>query len=411
VAPRVIAIVGAGLSGGTAAATLRDEGFDGQVVLIGDEPSVPYERPGLSKGYLRGEQTREDLLVRDPDWWVAHDTEIRLGERVDRVDPAGRAVILATGERVVFDAVIVAPGVRTRTLPVRGADLAGIHGLRRIEEADAIRADAEHAGHAAIVGMGFIGAEVAASLRSLGLEVTVVEPLETAMQRVLGSQIGHLVEAIHRDHGTQLFFGDSLDRFEGPGRLERLVTSTGRTIECDLAIVGVGTVPSAPILPAEVLDRSGAIVVGPALETAIDGVFAVGDAVIHEHPAFGPLRVEHFDNAVKMGRHVARTVLGTGEAFDDPHWFWSDQYEHQIQMAGFAPVWDRMVVRGSVDERSFCAFFLDVRGTLRGSLSLDWPRDCRRSLPLIQAQARPDPEALADPAVDLRALGRPVSRS
>jgi 3-phenylpropionate/trans-cinnamate dioxygenase ferredoxin reductase subunit len=165
------------------------------------------------------------------------------------------------------------------------------------------------------------------------------------------------------------------------------------------------------VLPAEVHDTTGAVAVGPTLETAIEGVFAVGDVVVHDHPVFGPLRVEHFDNAVKMGRHVARTVLGTGEVFDDPHWFWSDQYDHQIQMGGFAPVWDRMVVRGSIEERSFCAFFLDGAGRLRGSLSLDWARDCRRSLPLIQAQSKPDPVALADPEVDLRTLDRSVNRS
>jgi 3-phenylpropionate/trans-cinnamate dioxygenase ferredoxin reductase subunit len=411
VGPRVIAIAGAGLSGGTAAATLRDEGFDGRIVLIGSEPVVPYERPGLSKGYLRGEQTGEDLLVRDAGWWNAHEVESRLGVTVDHLDPMDRSVVLATGERIAFDAAVVAPGVRTRMLPVPGAGLVGVHGLRRIDEADAIRADAEHAARAVIVGMGFIGAEVAASLRTLGLEVSVVEPLETAMHRVLGSQIGRLVEAIHRDHGADLFFGESVDRFEGTDRVERVVTTTGRVLECDLAVVGVGTVPAAPILPSELLDPTGAVSVGPTLETSIQGLFAVGDAVVHEHPVFGPIRVEHFDNAVKMGRHAASAILGDGGAFDDPHWFWSDQYEHQIQMGGFAPVWDSTVVRGSIDDRSFCVFFLDETGVLRGSLSLDWPRDCRRSLPLIQAQARPDPVALADPDVDLRTLDRSVNRS
>jgi 3-phenylpropionate/trans-cinnamate dioxygenase ferredoxin reductase component len=409
VAPRIIAVVGAGLSGGTAAATLREEGFDGRIVLIGDEPTVPYERPGLSKGYLRGELSREDVLVRDADWWRTHEVESRLGESVDRIDPDERSVVLASGERVPFDAAVVATGVRTRALDVPGAGLAGIHGLRRIEEADAIRADAGRASHVAIVGMGFIGAEVAASLRSLGLDVTIVEPLETAMFRVLGAEIGRIVEAVHRDHGVRLFFGESVARFEGSQTVERIVTTSGRTIDCDLVVVGVGTVPAAPILPAAAHDPRGAVMVGPALETSIGGVFGAGDAVVHEHPVFGPVRVEHFDNAVKMGRHVARSVLGATKAFDDPHWFWSDQYEHQIQMGGIAPTWDRVVVRGSIPERSFCAFFLDGAGTVRGSLSLDWRRDCRRSLPLIRAQERPDPAVLADPEVDLRTLDRSVT--
>jgi 3-phenylpropionate/trans-cinnamate dioxygenase ferredoxin reductase component len=410
VTPQIVTVVGAGLSGGTAAATLREEGFEGRIVLIGDEPAVPYERPGLSKGYLRGELTREDVLVRDAQWWQAHEVEARLGETVERIDPEDRSVMLASGERVRFDAAVVATGVRSRALEVPGAGLAGIHGLRRIEEADAIRADAGRASHAAIVGMGFIGAEVAASLRSLGLGVTIVEPLETAMYRILGGEIGRVVEAIHRDHGVQLFFGESVARFEGSKAVERIVTTTGRIIDCDLVVVGVGTVPTASILPAAAHDPSGAVAVGPALETSIGGVFGAGDAVLHQHPVFGPLRVEHFDNAVKMGRHVARSVLGATEAFDDAHWFWSDQYEHQIQMGGVAPTWDRMIVRGSISERSFCAFFLDAAGTLRASLSLDWRRDCRRSLPLIRAGERPDPAALADPEIDLRTLDRRVNR-
>ncbi len=410
-APGVIAVVGAGLSGGTAAATLREEGFDGRIVLIGDEPDVPYERPGLSKGYLRGELTRDDIMVRPPDWWGANGVEARLGETVERIDPSDKTVVFGTGERVAFEVAIVATGVRTRLLDGPGVDLAGVHSLRRIGEADAIRADAEGASRVAIVGMGFIGAEVAASLRSFGLDVSIVEPAETAMVRVLGAEVGRVVEAIHRDHGAHLYFGESLDRFEGSTRVERLVTTSGRVIDCDLAIVGVGTVAAAPVLPASAHDPRGAIVVGPALETSIPGIFAAGDAVLHDHPVFGRIRVEHFDNAVKMGRHVAGSALGGTEPFDDPHWFWSDQYEHQIQMGGFAPTWDRMVVRGSIQDRSFCAFFLDEAGAIRGSLSLDWKHDCRRSLPLIRDRATPDPALLADPEVDLRTLDRPVNRS
>jgi len=201
-----------------------------------------------------------------------------------------------------------------------------------------------------------------------------------------------------------MHFNDLVARFEGDGRLERVVTRSGTVVEADVAVVGIGTEPAVHIMAGTGLDQPGGIPVGPTLETSIPGVFAVGDVARHEHPVFGPMRVEHFDNALKMGEAVARNMLGADAVFDDPHWFWSDQYDVQIQMAGFAPTWDRMVVRGSLEDRSFCAFLLDADGVLRSSVSIAWPRDVRRSLELIREQVRPDPAALADPDVDLRTL-------
>ncbi len=254
------------------------------------------------------------------------------------------------------------------------------------------------------VGMGFIGAEVAASLRTLGCEVTVVEIFETALYRVLGGDIGRVLESIHRDHGVTMHFNDVVERFEGDGKLERVVTKGGRSFDADVAIVGIGTEPVVELMAGTGLDQAGGIPVEPSLATAIPGVFAAGDVARHDHPVFGPMRVEHFDNAIKMGAAAARGMLGKAEVFDDPHWFWSDQYDVQIQMAGFAPTWDRMVVRGSLEDRSFCAFLLDAAGVLRSAVSIAWPRDVRRSFELIRRQVRPDPAALADPAVDLRSL-------
>ena len=206
------------------------------------------------------------------------------------------------------------------------------------------------------------------------------------------------------DQGVVMHFNDLVARFEGDGRLERVVTRSGRVVEADVAVVGIGTEPAVHIMAGTGLDRPGGIPVGPTLETSLPGVFAVGDVARHEHPVFGPVRVEHFDNALKMGEAVARNMLGAEVVFDDPHWFWSDQYDVQIQMAGFAPTWDRMVVRGSLEDRSFCAFLLDADGVLRSSVSIAWPRDVRRWFELIRGQVRPDPAALADPEVDLRTL-------
>jgi 3-phenylpropionate/trans-cinnamate dioxygenase ferredoxin reductase subunit len=252
--------------------------------------------------------------------------------------------------------------------------------------------------------MGFIGAEVAASMRMLGHEVTVVEVFETTLYRVLGPDIGRALEGVHRDRGVRLLFNEAVASFEGDGRLEAVLTSGGRRIEADLAVVGIGTEPSVELMAGTGLDEGGGIPVGPALETSVPGVFAAGDVARHEHPVFGPIRVEHFDNAIKMGEASARNMLGAAQVFDDPHWFWSDQYDSQVQMAGFAATWDRMIVRGSLEDRSFCAFLLDDAGIVRSTVSLDWKRDVRRSFGLISAQVAPDPAALADPDVDLRTL-------
>jgi 3-phenylpropionate/trans-cinnamate dioxygenase ferredoxin reductase subunit len=394
-----VLVVGAGLAGASAISTLRSEGFDGRITLIGEEPVPPYERPPLSKEYLRGEQD-QPMWVRPEGWYAEQGVEVRLGARADRVDPADRAVVLGDGERVPYDRLLVATGVRNRRLGVPGEDLEGVFDLRTLADADRLREAARSASRAVIVGAGFIGCEVAASFRRMGLEVAVVELFETTLFRVLGPELGRVIEAMHRDHGVDFVFGQSVARFEGSGHLEAVVTESGRRLEGDLAVVGVGTVPQAP---PGVADPTGAVRVGPDLAAEPEGVWAAGDVALHDHPVFGPIRVEHYDNAIKMGEAAARNLLGAGEPFDDPHWFWSDQYDSQLQVAGFATGWDEMVVRGSLRERSFAAFLLQD-GVLRATVTLDRKLDARRSLPLIRAQARPDPALLADPEVDLRTL-------
>jgi 3-phenylpropionate/trans-cinnamate dioxygenase ferredoxin reductase component len=397
-------IVGASLAGATAAATLRQEGFDGRVVLVGAEDHPPYERPPLSKEYLRGEHPIEQAFVRPPEWFEQNEVELRTGARVVQTLPRDRQVVIAGGERIGYDALLLASGSRNRKVDAPGTDLPGVFDLRRVEDADRIREAAAEGARAVCLGMGFIGAEVAASLRSLGCDVTVVEVFETTLYRVLGPEMGRALEGIHRDHGVSMLFNEAVAGFEGDGRLERVVTSGGETIDADLAVVGVGTQPAVEVMAGTGLDQDGGVPVGPSLETSIPGIFAAGDVARHEHPVFGHLRVEHYDNALKMGEHVAHSMLGKAEVFDDPHWFWSDQYESKVEMAGIAPTWDRMVVRGSIEDRSFCAFLLDENEVLRSAVSLDWKRDVRRSLELIRRQLVPDPAALADPEVDLRKL-------
>ena len=401
---RSIVVVGASLAGATAAGVLREEGYEGRLVLIGAEAEPPYERPPLSKELLRGEQTLDDALVRPAAWYDEQGVDARFGTRAVQIDARAREVILAGGERVDFDRLLVATGGRNRQLEVPGAGLPGVFDLRYHRDAIRIRDAATTGARVVCVGMGFIGAEVAASLRTQGCDVTVVEIFETTLYRILGPEIGRVLEGIHRDHGVRMIFSDTVERFEGDGRLERVVTEAGVSIDADVVVIGVGTEPAVEIMAGTGLDRGGGIPVGSGLETSVAGVFAAGDVALHDHPVFGPIRVEHYDNAIKMGEHAARAMLGPVDAFDDPHWFWSDQYDSKVEMAGYAPAWDRMVVRGSLEERSFCAFLLDAGGVVRSTVSLDWKRDVRRSFGLIEAEVAPDPVALADPEVDLRKL-------
>jgi 3-phenylpropionate/trans-cinnamate dioxygenase ferredoxin reductase subunit len=401
---RTFVIVGASLTGATAAATLRGEGFDGRIALIGAEPLAPYERPPLSKEYLRGEQPLDDAFVRPPEWYAEQEIDARFGTRAVQIDVREREVVLAGGERIAFDRLLMATGSRNRSLDAPGAGLPGVFDLRHADDADRIKEAVGQGARVVCVGMGFIGAEVAASLRMLGNDVTVVEIFETTLYRILGPAIGRVLEAVHRDHGVKMLFNEAVASFEGDGRLEAVVTSGGRRIDADVAIVGVGTEPAVELMAGTGLDQGGGIPVAPTLETEVRGVFAAGDVARQEHPLFGPIRVEHYDNAIKMGETAARNMLGAETVFGDPHWFWSDQYESEVQTAGIAPTWDWMVVRGSLEERSFCAFLLDGDGVLRSTVSLDWKQDVRRSFGLIAAQVAPDPTALEDPDVDLRTL-------
>jgi 3-phenylpropionate/trans-cinnamate dioxygenase ferredoxin reductase subunit len=397
--PGTVVVVGANLAGGTAAGVLRERGFDGRLVLIGAEDLPPYERPPLSKEFLRGEQDLAAGFVRAPGWWEEHGIEMRLGTRAERLDGTAREVVLEGGERIGFDRAVVATGCRPRPLRVPGANLDGVWELRRAADAERIRRAAREGGRAVLVGMGFVGAEVAASLRRLGMDVTVIEVFETSLYRVLGTDLGRTVEAMHRDHGVEMIFNDTLERVEGSRRVERVVTSSGRSIECSFVVVGIGTDPEAGIVGA----ADGGVEVDARLETGMPGVYAAGDVASHDHPVFGRIRVEHYDNALKMGEAAAHNVLGRDRVFDDPHWFWSDQYDTNIQMSGHAPTWDRMVVRGSLADRRYCAFLLQD-GRLRSAVSMDWRHDVRRSFELIRSQVPVDERMLADPEVDPRSL-------
>jgi len=402
--PETFVIVGASLAGGSAAATLRQEGFEGRVVLIGAEPQPPYERPPLSKEYLRGESPFENALVQPSDFYRDNGIETRFGVRATRVDATEKAVELDGGERVAYDGLLIATGGRNRRPPIPGLDLEGVYQLRTVADCDRIREEISPGRTAVVVGMGFIGSEVAASLRQSGVEVAVVDRNKVPLRRILGEEVGRVMEGIHRDYDTELIFEDTVAAFDGVGRVERITTHRGRRIECDFAVVGLGVEPVSDLLAGTGVEVDNGIVVDEYCRTGVEGIYAAGDVANHYHPIFGRhIRIEHWQNALRQGPAAARSMLSKGEPYEEIPWFWSDQYEHNLQYAGFHTEWDEFLVRGSMEERNFVAFYRKD-GRVLAAVAVNRGRDLRRSVSLIRAQRPVDASGLCDLSVDLRTL-------
>ena len=401
---RRIVIVGASLTGASAAIALRHQGFDGSITLIGAETHHPYERPPLSKEYLRGETPIDKAFVKKPEWYTENNVEFRLGTRAESLDVEDRAVVLAGGERVPYDDVLIATGVRNRTLKTPGAELGGILQLRTIEESDAIRAAAAGSRTALVIGMGFIGAEVAASLRGLGLDVTAIEPLPTPLARVLGPEVGAALAALHGDNGVNLILEDIVESFEGSDRVETVVTKSGRKIECDMVVAGIGVEPNVEIVAGTPIATENGILVDELCRTNVEGVWAAGDIANHMHPLYGRhMRVEHWQNAMRHGTHAAKSMLGATEPYAEVHWFWSDQYDANIQYAGHHMAWDELVVRGSIPDRSFLAFYVKD-GLVDAAVAMNRGKELRKAMAVVKTRKPFDAKQLADEDVDLKVL-------
>jgi 3-phenylpropionate/trans-cinnamate dioxygenase ferredoxin reductase subunit len=396
------------MAGGNAAATLREEGFPGPVVLISREPGIPFGRPPLSKTYLRSEEDLDAWYVRPAGWYADHDVELRRGATVVAVDPSAHVVTLDSGEEIGYQKVLIATGGRNRRLGIPGAGLPGIHYLRTVAECDTIKQEARPGRRAVIVGMGFIGCEVAASLTQLGVRVTAVFPGRIPLERVLGGQVGALIGAIHRANGVELRPGEQVTAFEGTERLEAVVTAAGHRISCDFAVAGIGIEPD--ILPVAVAQENG-ILADELCRASAPDVYVAGDVANHLHPLFGRVRVEHYNNAEKQGAAAARSMLGSTAPYDYIHSFWSDQYEHKLEYVGHAATWDEFTVRGSVEEAKLVGFYL-VGGVVQAAVGLDRGGDPELDLGgemaacacLVAARARPAPAVLADDRTDLWSL-------
>jgi 3-phenylpropionate/trans-cinnamate dioxygenase ferredoxin reductase subunit len=394
-----IVIIGGGIAGGNAAATLREEGFAGPVVIISAEPGVPFGRPPLSKTYLRSEEDLEGWYVRPAGWYAENDVDLRTGSSVKAVDPAAHTVVLDSGEgeELGYQKLLIATGGRNRRLGIPGAELPGIHYLRTVASCDAIKREAVAGRRAVVVGMGFIGCEVAASLTQLGVHVTAVFPGRVPLENVLGEQVGALIGASHHANGVELLAGDQVTAFEGTERLAAVVTASGRRLECDFA--------------GSAIAQDNGILADELCRTSAADVYVAGDVANHLHPLFGRVRVEHYNNAEKQGAAAARSMLGSTAPYDYIHTFWSDQYDHKIEYVGHVTTWDEFVVRGSVDEGKLIGFYL-VDGVVRAAVGLDRGGDpeldrdsemaaCSR---LVAGRARPASGVLTDERTDLWSL-------
>jgi 3-phenylpropionate/trans-cinnamate dioxygenase ferredoxin reductase subunit len=395
-------IVGASLAGAKAVQALREEGFDGPLVLIGDESERPYERPPLSKGYLTGKDPREQIYVHSPQWYAEHNVDLRLGMAVTAVEPAAREVTLADGSRVGYGKLLLTTGSSPRRLPVPGADLERVLYLRRVEDSDRIKQAFQSASRAVVIGAGWIGLETTAAARAAGVEVTVLEMAELPLLRVLGRDVAQVFADLHRDHGVDLRFRVRIAEITGSGgAADGVRLSDGTRIDADVVIVGVGIMPNIGLAQEAGLEVDNGIRVDEGLRTSYPDVYAAGDVANAFHPLPGKhIRVEHWANALNQPQTAARAMLGRQDAvYDRVPYFFTDQYDLGMEYAGYVEV----VFRGDVAGREFIAFWLADNRVLAGMNVNVW--DVNDQLQALVRTAEPvDINVLTDPQVPLDAL-------
>ena len=369
-----IVVVGGGLAAARLATEYRAAGGDASVTILSAEPDPPYNRPPLTKGFLRGEMDRDGPLVRPPDEYEDDVVELRLETAAERIDPDAHKVELAGGERVPYGTLVVATGARPRELPLPGADLVGVHTYRTLRDAEAVIAAAEEAHSAIVIGGSFIGAETAASLRTRGLEVTVVEMGDTLMPQLRCPDLSAELVKLYRSEGVEVLLSTQLEELTGNGRLlTGARTADGRTLEGFLAIVGVGVVPNVELAEDAGAEVDNGIVVDELLGTSAEDVFAAGDVANTPHPRYGRIRVEHWDNAIGQGEAAARSMLGKGEPYTKLPYFFTDQYDLGMEYVGHHGAADELTIRGSLEDANFRAYWTAADGHVTAAMHVnDW---------------------------------------
>jgi 3-phenylpropionate/trans-cinnamate dioxygenase ferredoxin reductase subunit len=396
-------IVGASLAGATAAAELREQGFGGRVVLIGSESQRPYQRPPLSKEYLRGDAGLEKVYVHDESFYADQAIELRTATTVERIEPGSAEVVLGGGERLHYDRLLLTTGAQARRLSIPGAELQEVYYLRSLPESDRLRSRLRRGGRLVVVGAGWIGCEVAAAARQMGLEVTVIAPGAVPLEHALGPEAGAIYRDIHTDQGVKMLLGTRVERFEGSSAVQRVRTADGRAIDCDFVVVGVGATPNVALAVAGGITVGDGIVCNEFLQTSVEGVFAAGDVAGVRYPRFGRLRVEHWATALNQGPAAARNMLDHRVAYDRVPYFYSDQYDVGMEYSGHAHAWDEVVFRGDVPGRRFIAFWCKDRRILAGMNVNVWDVTDQIEA-LIRSPLPIDPGRLADPDTALEDL-------
>ena len=396
-----VVIAGGGLAGATAAFALRERGFEGRITIVSEEQTPPYERPPLSKGYLRGESTLDQAYVRPLADYEANGIELLRGRRALTLDPTTRQLNLDDGTNLTYDALLVATGAAPRHLGSTRAYVAGVQYLRTATDADAIRTAAADARGIAVIGGGWVGSEVAASLRQLGYEVTLISNLPRPLERVLGPEVAEVYRDLHLEHGVRLKHGH-VSAIEGDERAEGVRLADGQLVSADLVVVGVGAAPRVKLALRAGLDTiAGGIAVDEFLRTSVPNIYAAGDVAAAWHPRFGRhVRVEHWDNAIRQGKAAAANILGAYEPYARTPYFYSDQFDLGMEYRGYAPDWGRVVIRGNLEARQFHAFWL-ADGRVIAAMNANLWDDGAALKRLVESEARIDPSRLADPGVPL----------
>jgi len=397
-------IVGASLAGAKAAETLRQEGFDGEVVLIGDEPVRPYERPPLSKDYLQGKSDVEKVFVHEEGYYGDNDIEVRLSCRVEAIEPQLREVVLATGEHLGYDALLLTTGAVPRRLTVPGSELEGVLYLRNLADADRLKAALESASRIVVIGGGWIGCEVAASARHLGVEVALVEAGQLPLERVLGPELGRFYRDVHADHGVELHLGAGVESLRGNRKVEEVRLADGSVVMGDVVVVGVGVAPQTELGERASLVLDNGIVTDEYLATSAAGIFAAGDVASAWHPILGRrLRLEHWSSALHQGPVAAKNMLGIPTAYERIPYFYSDQYDIGMEYSGYATDWDQIVFRGDPASREFIAFWLKD-GRVAAGMNVNVWDVADPIAALVAAQMPVDSARLIDATVELSSL-------
>ncbi len=399
-----IIIIGAGQAGAQAATSLRLEGFDGSITVVGEEPALPYQRPPLSKAYLQGNLAKERLYLKPDAFYQKTKIELRSGARVLSIDRLAKTIELEGGEALPYDKMLIATGAPPRRLKAPGAALKGVAYLRSIADADALRPRLEKTIRLVVVGAGYIGLEVAASARKAGLAVTVLEMEDRVLKRVAGPEISAFFEDLHRRHGVDMRLGVRLGSFEGVNALESVKLENGERIACKLALVGIGAEPATRLAKAAGLDVDNGILVNEFACTSDPAIWAAGDCSNHPSVLFDRrVRLESVPNAIDQAKVAAANMVGRHVVYDAVPWFWSDQYDVKLQTAGLAEGAEETVLRGDPDDQRFACWSLKG-GRLLAVDCINDPASFVIGKRLIAARAQPCVKTLADPAVDLKSL-------